>query len=60
MTTQVEQTMGDKIKSWVVCVIPRPVCKTLWNANISLGGWAPHILGRVLNSDVRRVVKKAD
>lgn len=58
MTTQIEQTAGDKIRSWVVCAIPRPVCKKLWNANVSWGSWAPFILGRVLNSDPKRVVRQ--
>lgn len=47
--------VGDTIRGWIVCLIPRFVCLWLWTEEIPLGAWAPHILGRVLGRDPRRV-----
>lgn len=49
-------TVGDAVRSWLVCLLPRWLCRWLWSQEwISLGWWAPHVLGRVLGSDARRV-----
>lgn len=47
--------LGDTVRSWLVCYLPRFVCRWLWNADLPLGAWAPHVLGRVLGSDARRL-----
>lgn len=41
----------DAIRSWLVCLLPRWFCRWLWAAEwISLGRWAPHILGRTFGN----------
>lgn len=47
--------MKDDVMAWVVCVLPRTVCVWIWDLDIHLGCWAPHILGRIIGSDARRV-----
>ena len=47
--------MKDRIMSWLVCLIPVGVCRWLWHKKVRLGGWAPHVLGRVLGVDPIRV-----
>jgi hypothetical protein len=48
--------MSDTVRSWLVCMLPRCFCVWLWAQEyMPLGSWAPHILGRVLGSDAKRV-----
>ena len=46
------------IRSWLVLLIPRCVCRALWSAGVPLGAWAPHVLGRVLGVDAVRVTRR--
>ena len=51
--------MTDTIRSWLVCLLPRFVCRWLWREErIPLGHWAPHILGRYLGVEGQRVNEK--
>jgi hypothetical protein len=49
--------MKDTIQSWLVCLLPRFVCEWLWELDIGLGSWTPHILGRVFGVDAHRVIE---
>lgn len=44
----------DRVQSWLVCLLPRAFCAWIWEQDVPLGSWAPHVLGRVLGSDARR------
>jgi hypothetical protein len=46
------QKAKDTVMSWLVCLLPVKACQWLWHQKrIPLGGWAPHVLGRVLGVD---------
>jgi hypothetical protein len=47
--------VGDTVRIWLVCLLPRAVCRWLWALDVPLGRWAPHILGRCLGRDAVRV-----
>lgn len=51
--------MADTVMSWLSCLLPRVLCRWLWDNDIPLGAWAPHILGRVLGANAVRVDGKA-
>ena len=50
--------MMDRVRSWLICLVPRFVCSWLWNLDVPLGYWAPHVLGRVLGVAGQRVDRK--
>lgn len=49
------QPLGDTVRSWLVCLVPRRVCMWLWEAEMPMGRWAPHVLGRILGCDAIRI-----
>jgi hypothetical protein len=58
-----KQPISDVIMSWAVCLIPKFICLILWKLSNSnyfpffpfLGRLAPHILGRLLGVDAKRI-----
>lgn len=44
----------DHMLSWVVCLVPRRVCRWLWyrseDTGKPLGRWAPHIFGKMVGA----------
>jgi len=48
-------TVMDATRSWLVHLLPKCACAALWRADIPLGHWAPHVLGRVLGTNAKRI-----
>lgn len=45
--------MSDTIRTWLICLVSRRVCRWLWlEERIPLGHWGPFILMRTLGPDV--------
>jgi len=47
--------MNDLLLSWLVCLLPRRVCAWIWDLDVPLGDFAPHVFGRMIGVDAKRV-----
>ena len=48
-------SFSDTIMSWLICLVPRFVCRWLWyrseRTGKRLGLWAPHILCKMIGAE---------
>ncbi len=49
------QKAKDTVMSWLICLVPVRVCRWFWEHDVPMGGWAPHVFGRMLGVDPVRV-----
>lgn len=55
------ESLGERLRWWVIALLPRCVATWLWKAEwIPLGKWAPYVLGQSLGQKGRRIEKVED